>query len=610
MRKTGSLYRLTAILIAIAILLPLVAFAQSGTAVAKGYGGNVEVSLTVEDGIITDITAKGDEETQGVGTLALEQLPDRIRSSNSLDVDVVAGASVTSKAILEAAHEAMKNAGLTKEALIAKADAAEDMPAKMAPAFDNPDVIVIGAGFSGINAAIEAAQNGAKVYLFEQNNVIGGSARFAGGTTSAAGAKMQKDAGVEDSPENFAQDILRMGGGSNNPILTKTHTEHAADAIDWLDELGVDFGDRQPKMSASYDAFNVPREYRAQRALKFIEALTPLLNQKIDEKKVALMLETRVADLIVEDGAVKGVILDDANKTECFASAVILATGGYGHNEDLIHRYNFANVLTMSPSFCTGDGFVFAEKAGAVFSNMDYLPAYPGGVPAEGFDVSCTAIVSDYPSVIWVDKNGKRIVNEYDGLDSQRKNAYASAPENLVYMLLTEDVKTSAEKPLLKVGGGFSGKPDEGWVYFDELEAAGNCVFKGATLDEAANKAGVDAAALNETITAYNLSVENGEDKLFGRAPESMTKIENGPYYLVKTCPYVMLTKGGPVMNSQAQILNNDDEPIPGLYQCGELIGGANIGGSANIGGLANTICVVWGKIAGKAAAEYALKTK
>lgn len=432
---------------------------------------------------------------------------------------------------------------------------------------------------------------------------MGGSIRFAGGTTSAAGAKMQIDAGVEDSPENFQADIVRMGGGTNVEELTRKHTECAAAAIDWLDSLGADFGDREPKMSSSYDAFNVPREYRVQGGGNaMVELVKPLIEQHVEKGDIALLLETEVADIIVEEGAVKGVVLTDGS--EYRAPATILATGGYGHNEELLHRYNYKNVLTMSPSFVTGDGYRFAEKAGAIFNNMDYLPAYPGGVPVGGFDVSCTASVQ-YPGVIWVDNTGSRMVKELGSLDSERKAAYAGAPDNLVFMILTQQMK-DAQDPILSVGGGFSGKPDEGWAYFDELLASGNCVYKGETLEELAKNAGIDAAGLAATVEAYNGYVQAGEDKDFGRAADTMVALE-GPFYAVKTCPYVMLTKGGPLMNPDAQTLNANHEPIPGLYQCGELTGGANVGGSANIGGLANTSCIVWGKIAGANAAAYAL---
>lgn len=582
------------------LCLGVTAFAEDYTATAKGFGGDVTVTLTIEDGKLTNVQAEGPDETAGIGTMAIEQLPGAMVERNSVEVDAVASATVTSTAMLAAAADALGQSGVTLEAAQQAAPAEKE---SVKPAFENPDVIVIGAGFSGMNAALEAAENGAKVYLIDKNNAMGGSIRFAGGTTSAAGAKMQIAAGVEDSPENFQADIVRMGGGTNVEELTRKHTECAAAAIDWLDSLGADFGDREPKMSSSYDAFNVPREYRVQGGGNaMVELVKPLIEQHVEKGDIALLLETEVADIIVEDGAVKGVVLTDGS--EYRAAATILATGGYGHNEELLHRYNYKNVLTMSPSFVTGDGYKFAEKAGAIFNNMDYLPAYPGGVPVGGFDVSCTASVQ-YPGVIWVDNTGNRMVKELGSLDSERKAAYAGAPENLVYMILTQQMKDTQD-PILSVGGGFSGKPDEGWAYFDELLASGNCVYKGETLEELAQNAGIDAAGLAATVEAYNGYVQAGEDKEFGRAADTLAKLE-GPFYAIKTCPYVMLTKGGPLMNPDAQTLNADHEPIPGLYQCGELTGGANVGGSANIGGLANTSCIVWGKIAGANAAAYAL---
>ena len=586
----------------LAMAMGTCALAEDYTATAKGFGGDVTVTLTIEDGKLTAVTAEGLNETDGIGSKAIEQLPATMVAKNSVEVDAYASATVTSNAVLTAAAEALAQSGVT----LVPVETVEEAPQCAKPVFENPDVIVVGAGFSGMNAALEAATNGAKVYLIDKNDDMGGSIRFAGGTTSAAGARMQIEAGVEDSPENFAEDIVRMGGGTNVPELTKKHTENAAAAIDWLDDLGADFGDRQPQMSSSYDAFNVPREYRVTGGGKAMANLAkPLIEEQVAQGNISLMLNSEVADIILEDGAVKGVVMVDG--TEYRAAATILATGGYGHNEELLHRYNYANVLTMSPSFVTGDGYVFAEKAGAVFNNMDYLPAYPGGVPVGGFDVSCTASVK-YPGVIWVDNTGNRMVKEQDSLDSERKAAYANAPENLVYMVLTQVMKDTQD-PILNVGGGFSGKADEGWTYFDQLLAEGNCVYYGETIEEVAEKAGIDAAGLAATVTKYNEYVASGEDKDFGRPAETMVALE-GPFYVIKTCPYVMLTKGGPLMNPDAQVLNADHDPIPGLYECGELAGGANIGGSANIGGLANTSCIVWGKIAGASAAAYALAGK
>ncbi|MEG1191898.1 MAG: FAD-dependent oxidoreductase [Clostridia bacterium] len=600
--KKGFLKTLSAALVLMLALAPS-ALAEDYTATAQGFGGEVSVTLTIEDGHITSATAVGASETEGIGSMAIEQLPGKMMEANSVSVDAIAGATVSSTAVLAAAADALTQSGMT---LVAVEAPAEEVAPTVLP-FADPDVIIVGAGSSGMNAAIAAAEAGAKVYLVEKNSATGGSIRYAGGTTSAAGTKMQIAAGLEDSPENFAADIERMGGGTNVKELTQKHTENATAAVDWLDSLGVDFGDRIPQMSASYDAFNVARECRVAGGGKAIAAAVEgVLAGYVEKGQVALLLDAEVADIIVEDGAVKGVIMNDEAKTEYRAPATVLATGGYGHNEDLIHRYNFANVLTMSPAFVTGDGYRFAEKAGALFNNMDYLPAYPGGVPVGGFDVECTAVVNEYPNVLWVNQKGERIVSEFGSLDSERKAAYAGAPENLVYIVFNQAVK-DAQDPILKVGGGFSGKPDENWVYFDQLMNDKNCVFTGATLEELAANAGLDAVGLAKTIETYNGYVDAGTDKDFGRDVATMSRVDAGPFYAIKTCPYVMLTKGGPLMNTDAQVLNQNHEPIVGLYECGELAGGANIGGSANIGGLANTSTIVWGKIAGESAAAFAL---
>lgn len=585
---------LLALLLTLCLALP--ALAQEAAGTAQGFGGEVSVTLTIEDGKIVAASATGDAETEGIGSSAIEKMPALMVAGGAVDVDGVAGATVTSQAVRAAALAALESVGLSADDLV-KSEAVPQEKAK--PAFENPDVIIIGAGSTGINAAIAAAQAGAKVYLIEKNDALGGSIRYAGGTTSAAGARMQIEAGVEDSPENFAQDIVRMGGGTNVEALTRKHTECAAAAVDWLDDLGADFGDRAPKMSASYDAFNVPREYRVAGGGKaIIDLILPKLTEQVEAGNVCSMLDTEVKDIIVEEGAVTGVVLTDG--IEYRAPATILATGGYGHNEELLHKYNYENVQTMAPSFVTGDGYAFAEKAGAVLANMDYLPAYPGAVPEAGFDVTATAVVQEYPGVIWVDADGRRIVNEFNALDSERKAAYAGAPHNLVYMLLTQDMRDKGASILSK---------DEGWAKFDELLAAENCVYKADTLEELAGKVGIDAEGLKATVETYNAYVAAGEDKDFGRPVESMIELK-GPYYAVKTCPYVMLTKGGPLMNEHAQVLGQSGEPIPGLYEGGELAGGANIGGSANIGGLANTSTIVWGKIAGENAAAYALSAK
>lgn len=560
---------------------------------AAGMNGDVKVSVTVDANNITAVEVTEHQETPGISDPAISDIPAAIVEANSVDVDAVSGATITSEAIKSAVATAL-----------AKAEGKEvEEEGTTEIAFTDPDVIVIGAGFSGMNAALEAANNGAKVMLIEKNNAVGGSIRFAGGTLSGAGTKMQQEAGVEDSPEDFIADIERMGGGRNIPELTQKHVENAAAAVDWMDSLGADFGDRQPKQPQTYDAFEIPREHRVTGGgAAMVELVEPLLDEKVAEGNLEILLNTEVKDIIIEDGAVTGVIINDDAGTQYKAKSIILATGGYGHNEEWLHKYNYENVLTTSPEFVTGDGYVFAEKAGAVFSNMDYLPAYAGGVPVSdtGFVRSVTAKETAYPGAIWVSLDGNRMLNEYNCLDSEKKNAWATAPHNIVYIIISQEMRDTQD-PILSVNS----KGDENWARFDEELEKGEVVFKGDTVEELAGKIGVDAAALKATIDTYNADCAAGKDSQFGRT-ESLIPL-TGTLYAVKTVPYVMLTKGGPLMNADAQVLNADGQPIPGLYECGELAGGANIGGACNIGGLANTSCIVWGKIAGASAAKYAL---
>lgn len=508
---------------------------------------------------------------------------------NSTEVDIVAGATFTSEAIINAVEQALEKAsGKTVD------ENKEDE--KQTLAFTDPDVIVIGGGFSGMNAALEASTNGAKVMLIEKNSDLGGSIRYAGGTLSGAGTKMQEAAGIEDTEENFIADIERMGGGINVPELTAKHVSKAAAAVDWMDSLGADFGDRIPTQPGSYDAFGIPREHRVSgKGQEMVAIVKPLLEEKVNEGVLEILLNTEVKDIIIEEGAVTGVILTDG--TEYRSKSVILATGGYGHNETMLHDYNFENVLTDAPEFVTGDGYTFALKAGAVLNNMDYLPAYAGGVPVSdtGFVHSVTANNTGYPNTIWVDAEGQRHMNEFENLDSQKKAFWASAPHNIVWMIFDQKVVDNQE-PILK--------KDENWKMFNEELAKGEVVFKADSAEELAKLINMDTAALQATIDAYNEGIETGTDPM-GRTDER-TPIDS-TLYAVKTIPYVMLTKGGPLMNTSAQTLDKDAQPIPGLFQCGELTGGANVGGGANIGGLANTSCIVWGKIAGINAANYAL---
>jgi len=470
---------------------------------------------------------------------------------------------------------------------------------------NDTDVIVVGAGMSGMVAAIEAADYGADVVLFEKTSRLGGTAVVAGGSISGANALMQYEAGItDDSAELFYADIYRLGRGEHDPELAWKHVEEAGLAVDYMDKMGVDFGDREPGNTA-YDPFDVDRQYMAaDGGAGYTSVLEEEVAARVERGHIDLRMQTKVTGLIQDEcGGVVGVNVEDVESgdtAEYASGAVILATGGYAANLDLVKRYNFDNARTAALPHATGDGFEMAEEIGAGFANMDYLPAYPGSIPLpespERHELS--AEVEDYPGAIWVDKYGRRMSSEHDLTTGERQAVWAEAPANKVFIILDEGIRSDNASIIA----------GHDWERFEELLDDG--VVKSAdTVEELAEALGVDVSGLHDTVDAYNQFVEQGEDEDFDRS-ELEYKLENPPFYGIKTYPFVLLTKGGPTMNTNAQILDEHGRVIPGVYQTGELVGGANIGGQGSVGGLAHTINVVWSRISGQHAAAYAQQNR
>ncbi|MDD4081154.1 MAG: FAD-dependent oxidoreductase [Eubacteriales bacterium] len=587
--------RLVALFLCVSMVFGLTAYAAApyadGVHVGQGtgMGGMVTVSVTVENGNITGIVVDKHAETPGLSDPAFDQIPAAIIKANSPEVDVVAGATITSKAIKEAVANALSGTG---EA------ASEDIEIAL-----EPDVIVVGAGLAGLVSAVKAAELGANVLILEQNVRVGGSALFAGGSISGAGFKIQSEMGVEDTPEQFYADFVRLSGGEDfNTEIARIHTERSGPAIDWLqDEVGVDFGDEYRLDTGSYYPMYPDRVTYALAmspaggAQGFLQALTPRLDSYIAEGKAQLMLNTEVTDVIIEDGDIVGVMIGDK---AVYAPSTIIATGGYGYSEEWLLEYNFDQVTSANPPTATGSGYNFARKAGAVFDKMQFCYAYPGSIPVTGFQATVTANTR-IPGVVLVDQNGNRT---YDETSSGASDAYKAAENNVLYVLVAENMITE-QTPLFRpaVGAPAIDSPAK----LKELLDEGKYVFKADTIEELAQKIGT--AGLPETIAQYNLDCAAGTDSLFGRTA-NLNPLEEGPFYAVYTIPYVLMTSGGPRINGQAQLVREDSSVVGGAYLAGEIIGSANVGGNTTIGGIGHGLCVTWGIIAAENAVANAGK--
>ena len=518
------------------------------TETATGFGGPVDVTITVSEDKIEEVKIEGDQETENIGSFAVDMLDDRIMEAQSPNIDALTGATVTSNAILGAAKKAMRDAGADLNAFPAKEE--EEVAEKDKKDLDT-DVVIIGAGGAGMTAAINTAQAGKDVILLEKMPYAGGNTTKATGGMNAAETHYQAEQGIDDSVEQFVEDTMEGGHNINDKDLVTTLAENSAEAIDWLDSIGAPL----PKVSFSGGATNA-RIHAPEDGSGVGAYLVTSLLKKMDELDINVMYDTKATSLISKDGTVTGVKAESRDTEYTInAKAVILATGGFGNNEDMIVQYrkDLKGTVTTSAPGITGDGIVMAEDVGADLVDIEQIQLHPT-VEQKTSMLITESVRGD--GAILVNQDGKRFTDE----------------------LLTRDVVSAAE---LEQPGSYA------YIIFDQrlrdgLKAIEKYVstgitVQGDTIEELAEKIDVDPATLAETLKNWNQYVADQNDPDFGRTTGMDQDLSQAPFYAIKI--------------------------IPGLFAAGEVVGGVH--GGNRLGGNAVADVVVFGKIASESAVEY-----
>ena len=593
------------------------------TATAKGFGGDVSVTLTLTDGVITGCTAEGKDETQGVGSEAIAKMPGAIAESGSIAVDGVSGATVTSTAIQEAAAAALTAAGLNPEdykTAVEKTGSAEDSTVEA-------DIVVVGAGGAGMTAAITAAGEGKSVVILESQSMVGGNSVRATGGMNAGKTVYQDEnefgesAGVEktlktaaekyadnetitalaktvsdqwaayqanptgyfDSVELMELDTMIGGKGINDPALVETLCANSADAIDWLDEHGITLHNVSSFGGASVKRIHRPVNDEG-KVVSVGSYMIPLLQENCEKAGVKMMLDTTATEILTDaNGAAVGVKATGASgeTVTVNAKAVVLATGGFGANLDMVVKYKpeLKGFMTTNAPGIQGQGIEMAEAIGAATVDMDQIQIHPT-VEANTAALITEGLRGD--GAILINAEGKRFIDEVG----------------------TRDVVSAAE---IAQTGSYS------WLVVDQAMADNSSVIQGyikkgytvtgATYEELAKAMGVDGAALAETMNNWNGYVEAKNDPDFGRTSFA-NPLNTAPYYAVKVTAGVHHTMGGLKINPNTEVLNENGEVIPGLFAAGEVTGGVH--GANRLGGNAVADFTVFGRIAGAAASDYA----
>ncbi|MEW6143311.1 MAG: FAD-binding protein [Chloroflexota bacterium] len=470
------------------------------------------------------------------------------------------------------------------------------------------DVIIVGAGGAGVVASITAADAGAKVLNIEKMPRIGGVWATRGGSFTGACTKLQYKTGLfNDSPSLFYADLMRWPSARawSDPEVLKFYCEHAGEAVDFLDGLGAFAPPWDKAIPGQYgDPWSVPRSYALfGPVLRFLE---PLYKKRVERGDLVLRTSTSVLRLIQKDSKVIGVRAkgEDGKEVDYMAGAVVIATGGFGSNPELVKRNlpKASIVVSHTPAFARGEGLMMCEKVGAAIVNMDHtLPTgpYGGGIPNPNDPTREIAHVNmvKYPGAIWVNSQGKRVVREdIGGYLPPLREAIAGTPDLVLNVILDAKIRASNKTILSPIFG----VPERPWEWFDEKANEGVIIKKADTIEELAGKLGIPAPALVETVARWNEFVENKKDEEFGREELSF-KIENPPFFGIKTGTMVIASCGGPTVNSRMEVLDTTGKTIAGLYAAGEVMGYQGTGTGCYDSGN-----IVFGKQAGLMAAWHA----
>lgn len=606
------------------------AIAGTYKASGKGYAGDVVLNVEFSDIEIIRIDIEDHNETEAIGGAAIKALAQQVMSSQNAAPDIISGATYSSNAFLSALQECVSQADGDSLFLQDIGAVPESEPVSL-----SADVVIVGAGGAGMAAAASAMQNGGSVIILEKMPMIGGNTVRSEGGFSFTDPDVTKTLDNNDALEKVINDILAMkpyneefselqdtvkkeyaeykksgakhlfdsknffalqmlhgGDGKGLPELVKTFAQNATDTLYWIAKIGdydwlnigrvstnIGIGSIYPRGGLPYSKDGTTRLTAYQSIIKPLEAY-------VRDGGGQIYLSTTATELIEDNGRIVGVNAVGSNGAEYTVMAnkgVVLATGGYGANPEMVKQYNDIPVtLSASAAGVTGDGLIMAQKVGAALEGMDYIQIHPHGMPKTG-NTNSTLAGSDTTDVVFVNLDGKRFVNENERRDNL-SYAVLGQREEMFFSIYDRAYVERVTLP------GKAGDPVE------EAVLSGDA-FKGETLEELAKAVGIDSDTFITTIEGYNNTVENGAQIDFPKTTYGNT-ISVAPFYAVPLKVTIHYCMGGVRITPQTQVVNEQNQAISGLYAAGEVTGGVH--GSNRLGGCSLTDLMVFGRIAGQ----------
>lgn len=469
------------------------------------------------------------------------------------------------------------------------------------------DIAIIGAGGAGIAAGIEARDAGARVIAFEKASEPGGAAIISGGGCLIVGSPLQKQHGIEDTPDLAFRDWITWGGPSTDAVWARYYIEHTLhDLYHWAEGLGVKWVDMKTQEGNS-----VIRWTRAERS--GLGLMTQLI-EGFRNKGGEIVPDTEITSLSVQDGRVTGLQGRDAKSGEPVAvssKAVVVTTGGFNSNLDMVleHYPDLGNhkVLEGSGRGSTGDGHKLVQKAGGYLTHMDHIWFYVYATPDYRDPAQRRGLVFRLvPGTIWINQQGRRFHNEaLSGGNSASPALMAQSPRHAWAIMDTPMTST------MEIADPYYRDNDK-VVRAKVMELLDNSPFirKADTLAALAARMEVDVPTFLATVERYNKAFAQGlqTEPEFGKPLKSSKPFDTPPYYAVQIFPLARKNFGGVKTDLQCRVLDKHFEPIAGLYAAGEVAGmaGGHINGRAGLEGTMLGPAIFSGRVAGGWAAHAA----
>ncbi len=601
----------------------------------QGHNGPLPVTVSLSEDRIEKIDIDSSGETSGISDIVFTRIPNEIIEGQTLNVDAVSGASVTSNGVLDGVARAIRQAGGNPDTLKKrpKAPSALDKEDKEL----TTNVLVVGGGGAGLSAAATVLQKGKSVVLLEKFPALGGNTVRAGGPMNAPDPDWQKTFAANPGEAHNLEELISMDlsaidpeyrddfqalqeqvkaylkdpsflfdskllyriqtylGGKRTDLkgneihgnydLVKILTDHALDSVHWLENVGVEFDHSDVTMPVGAIW---RRGHKPKTPMGF--AYISVLDDYVRQQGGLILTDSPVKELIVENGQVKGAIATGRNgqTITVHAKAVVLASGGFGANTKMLQKYNTYwteiddDIKTSNSPAITGDGIILGQSVGADLVGMGFTQMMPVSDPNTGALFSGLQVPP--ANFIMVNQEGKRFVDEYGSRDKLAQAAIDNG--GLFYLISDDNIKATA----------YNTSQEK----IDAQVAAGT-LFRDDSLEGLAKQIGVNPEVFVQTINNYNSYVDAGHDPEFDKGAFDL-KVEKAPFYATPRKPAVHHTMGGLKIDTQAHVLNEQAQPISGLYAAGEVAGGLHAGN--RLGGNSLTDIFTFGRIAAQTAVE------